>query len=60
MKKLTDKQIKAQATKKEYRRVYDNYCLPARDIYAECSDGMWIKQAWSGLNSFGWDKWEKC
>ncbi len=57
--KLTDKQIKNRATREENTRVFDHMMLPPRDIIAECSDGTWIKRAWSFLNSFGWDKWTK-
>ena len=56
----TDRQIKLAATKEEYRRVFDNYNLPAQDIYAECSDGTWVKRVWQNLKKFGWGKWEKC
>ena len=55
----SDRSIKLEATKREYRRVYDNMCLPARDIVAECSDGMWRRRAWQGHNQFGWGKWER-
>jgi hypothetical protein len=54
-----DRKIKLMATKKEYKRVYDNMNLPPRDIEAECSDGRWIRRAWTGLNIFGWNRWEK-
>lgn len=57
--KLTDKQIKTQATKKEFRRVFDNFCLPGRDIIASCSDGTYRRKFWQNLNRFGWDKWKK-
>ena len=56
----SDRSIKLEATKREYRRVYDDMCLPARDIVAECSDGMWRRRAWQGLNQFGWGTWERC
>lgn len=59
-KQQSDRSIKLEATKREYRRVYDNMCLPARDIIAECSDGTWVRRAWQSLNRFGWGKWERC
>jgi hypothetical protein len=46
-------QQKIQATKAEHKRVYENMNLPARDIEIP----GWIKEAWNGLNSFGWGKW---
>ena len=55
---MTDRQIKAQATARENRRVFEDMNLP-RDIIAQCSNGLWIKKAWHGLNKFGWGKWVK-
>jgi len=52
---MTERQLKIAATKKEYKRVYEYMCLPAQDIEIK----GWIKYAWNGLNSFGWDKWKK-
>lgn len=54
----TDRQIKMEATKKEYKRQSENLDLP-KSIIAECSDGIWKRQAWSFLGSFGWEKWKK-
>lgn len=59
MEKKIDRQIKAEASKAEYKRVYDNMSLPPRNIVAECSDGMWQRDAWSALGRFGWSKWHK-
>jgi len=56
---MTDNQIKTEATKREYHRVYDDYNLPPRDIYADCSDGHWVRRAWSGPGQFGWGKWQR-
>jgi len=55
----TDRQIKIEATRKEFSRVFDNMNLPARDIHADCSDGKWVRRAWNGLNRFGWGRWER-
>lgn len=55
----TDRQKKTEATKEEYRRVFDNYNLPGGDIYADCSDGVWIKRFWQNLNKFGWENWKR-
>ena len=56
---MTEKQIKADATKAEYARVYDNMILPPMDIHAECPSGHHVRKAWSGLNTFGWGRWQK-
>ena len=56
---MTDRQTKTEATKKEYKRVYDNYNLPPRDILAKCSDGIWKRYAWQDVNRFGWYRWIK-
>ena len=55
----TDRQIKTEATKAEHKRVFENMNPPARDITAECSDGTWVREAWNGLNSFGWGRWSR-
>ena len=56
---MTDKQIKRLATQAEYKRVFDDMNTP-RNIYAECSDGQWIRYVWQNPNGrFGWDKWVK-
>ena len=55
----TDRQIRLAATKREYRRVFDDMCLPAQNIVAECRDGTWIKKAYNGIGRFGWSKWKK-
>lgn len=52
------KQLKREATLREYKRVFDNMCLPARDIFVETSEGRYMRSAWTNLNSFGWSKWE--
>jgi hypothetical protein len=56
---MSDKAIKAKATKLEHKRVFDNFSLPPKDIYAQCSDGLWVRRAWTIVSTFGWDKWEK-
>lgn len=53
----TDRQIKQAATKAEHKRVYDNMNLPPQDIYADCSDGRWVRRAWQSVGKFGWEKW---
>jgi hypothetical protein len=53
------RQLKVQATKREYQRVFDYMCLPARDIIVEYEGQRWIKSSWNGINRFGWGKWEK-
>lgn len=55
----TDRQIKAEATKRENVRVFDNMILPARDIIAECEKAIYVKRAWNNGSSFGWSNWEK-
>lgn len=56
---MTDKQIKRMATQKEFRRVFDNMNTP-KDIFAECSDGIWVRFCWRNPNGkFGWDRWVK-
>lgn len=55
---MNDRQIKLAATNAEYSRVYDNYNLPPRAIFAMCSTGLWIREAWEGLNCFGWLRWK--
>ncbi len=57
--KKSDKEIKKEAIKKEHERIYNDMILPPRDIIAHCSDGIWIRNAWIGLNVFGWTKWGK-
>ena len=55
----SDRQIKIDATKEEQKRVFDNMSDP-KDIYAQCSDGMWERRCWKNSNGrFGWDKWKK-
>jgi hypothetical protein len=60
---MNDKQIKEAAIKREHVRVYDNMCLPARDIRAKCSDGNWVKYAYNShtgtSGTFGWGEWER-
>lgn len=55
----SDRALKLKATLREHKRVYDDMILPARNIVAQCSDGIWIKKAWTSPHSFGWSKWEK-
>jgi hypothetical protein len=56
----TNRRIKWEATRAEMIRVFDNMCLPVKDIYAECSDGMWVRKSWQGIGKFGWaSKWVK-
>ena len=50
---MTERQLKIEATKREYKRVFEDMILPARDIRI---DG-WVRKAWNGLGNFGWDKW---
>lgn len=55
---MTDRQIKIKATKKEYYSAFENM-NPGKDIIANCSDGIWIREYWRSLNRFGWGKWIK-
>ena len=57
--KLSDRAIKTAATRRELGRVYDNFCLPPRDIWADCSDGRWVRRAWTAGNLFGWSRWQR-
>lgn len=59
MKSAADQQLKAKATQKEYARVFRDFQLPPKNITVECSDGVWIRRAWTNVSNFGWDKWEK-
>ncbi len=54
----TDKQIKSEATRKHKYSVFEHMNNP-HDIFADCSDGMWVRKLWKNINRFGWDKWEK-
>lgn len=55
----TDKQIKTEATKQEYKRVFD-FMNVGRDITVECSNGLWVRKFWSNPNGrFGWSRWVK-
>ena len=55
----SDRAIKTEATRAEYARVYDNFCLPPRDIWADCRDGRWVRRAWTAGHLFGWGRWER-
>ena len=56
---MNDKQIKREAVEREENRVFENMNT-GRDIYAECSDGMWIKEHYRNANgTFGWLRWKK-
>ena len=55
----SDRAIKTAATRREYRRVYDNFCLPPRDIWADCRDGRWVRRAWTAGHLFGWSRWQR-
>ena len=59
MTQTSDRAIKQAATRAEHRRVYDNFGLPPRDIYAECSDGRWVRWAWVSGRVFGWERWQR-
>jgi hypothetical protein len=57
--KKSDRKIKTEATKQEYQRVFD-FMNVGRDIFAECSDGTWVRRFWSNPNgSFGWGRWDR-
>jgi hypothetical protein len=58
MKLLSDTMIKRLATIAEKKRVFENMNSP-QDIFAQCSDGMWVRRVWQNPNCWGWDKWEK-
>lgn len=54
-----NKRIKTEATKKEFRRVFENMNTPC-NICATCSDGRWVRYYWRNPSGeFGWDKWKK-
>jgi hypothetical protein len=55
----TDRAIKAAATHREYRRVYDNFNLPPRDICADCPSGRYVRRAWTAPGRFGWGPWQR-
>lgn len=50
---------KAEATRREHARVYDNYNLPPRDIVVEHEDGVFVRRAWQSGRHFGWGQWER-
>jgi hypothetical protein len=54
----TDRQLKIAATKKEEKRVFDNFLKPS-DIFVKCSDGYWEKTFWVNGSKFGWNNWKK-
>jgi len=55
----TDKQIKAEATKEMSRSVFEDMNA-GEDIFAECSDGVWVREYWRNPNGyFGWGKWKR-
>ncbi len=56
---MTEKQMKADATKAEYARIYDNMILPPQDIHVKCSNGHHVRKVWTSLNTFGWGRWQK-
>ena len=56
---IKDNRIKEIATRKENDRVFKKFQLPPKDIVAECSDGTWIKRAWTTKSNWGWHPWEK-
>lgn len=53
------KKLKRQATKLEYNRVYNDMILPAKNIYVEYENEIYLKEAWNDSNKFGWKKWKK-
>lgn len=55
---MTLRAKKLAATKREYRRVYENMNLPPRDIVVEYDGVRYIRYAWQSLNRFGWGRWE--
>jgi hypothetical protein len=52
----TERQAKTEATKREYRRVYDDMHTP-RDIYAEHDGRTFVKRVWTEPGRFGWHTW---
>lgn len=57
--KPTDSKIKEMATKQARNVVIENMNSP-QDIFAECSDGMWVRRVWKNPNGyFGWGKWKR-
>ena len=55
---LDDFMIKRLATIDEKKRVFENMNSP-QDIFAQCSNGTWVRRVWQNPGCFGWDKWEK-
>ena len=54
---MTIRAAKTQATRAEYRRVYDNMDLPPRNIRCEHNGVRYERAAWSSPAAFGWDAW---
>lgn len=54
---MTLTQLKTQATRTEFARVYNNFNLPARDIVVEHNGARYIRYAWHSVNRFGWTAW---
>ena len=53
------RQLKTEATKREKARVFDNMNMPPRDITVDYLGRDYIRRAWQGVNTFGWDRWER-
>lgn len=54
-----DKRIKYLATRYMNVHVFENMNAP-EDIWAECSDGPWVRRLWRRANGrFGWSRWER-
>lgn len=58
MNKYDDRQIKTIAARAEYKRVFDNFNLPPKDIHAYTPGGHYVRIAWQSVNNFGWGKWQ--
>lgn len=50
---------KRAATLKEYRRVFQDMNLPARDIWLEFKGKRYVRRVWQNINRFGWHRWEE-
>ena len=54
---MTLRSKKIQATKEEYKRVFENFNLPPQNIYVEHEGKTYVRKVWQSVNSFGWSKW---
>ena len=55
---MSTKQIKANATKRMYYLVFEQFYSP-KDIVVECDDGVWMRQLNQWVGGFSWGSWVK-